>query len=163
MMASRLDGPRLRKALSRMKPSALGLDGWSPADLRSLLDRLLGWLVDLLREVERLGRWPARLAEGYTALIPKEDPPAHGPVHGLQAVGGGALGGCHCVAGVLGPPGGLWFPPCRERPGWGGGNTGPFGAQPRPPGKAERSDLRAPVSALPLGLLGGKFRNGCTS
>ena len=42
MIASQLDGPRLRKGLSRMKPSALGLDGWSLADLRSLPDRLLG-------------------------------------------------------------------------------------------------------------------------
>ena len=75
MIASRLDGPRLCKGLSRMKPPALGLDGWSLADLRSLPYRLLGWLADLLREVERLGRWLARLAEGYTALIPKEGPP----------------------------------------------------------------------------------------
>ena len=36
---------------------------------------LLGWVADLLREVERLGKWPARMAEGYTALIPKEGPP----------------------------------------------------------------------------------------
>ena len=79
MIASRLDGPSLRKGLSRMKPSALGLDGWSLADLRSLPDRLLGWLADLLREVERLGKWLARLAEGYTALIPKEGPP--GPLN----------------------------------------------------------------------------------
>ena len=62
-----------------MKPLAQGLDGWSLADLRSLPDRLLGWLADLLREVERLGKWPARLAEGYTALIPKEGPP--GPLN----------------------------------------------------------------------------------
>ena len=40
---------------------------------------MLGWLVDLLREVERLGKWPTRLAEGYTALIPKEGPP--GPLN----------------------------------------------------------------------------------
>ena len=79
MIALRLDGPRLRKGLSRMKPSALGLDGWSLTDLRSLSDRLLGWLADVLREVERLGKWPTRLAEGYTALIPKEGPP--GPLN----------------------------------------------------------------------------------
>ena len=42
MIASRLDGPRLRKGLSRMKPLALGLGGWSLADLHSLPDRLLG-------------------------------------------------------------------------------------------------------------------------
>ena len=74
MIASQLDGPRLRNGLSRMKPSALGLEGWNVADLRSLPDTLLGWLADLLREVERLGKWPTRLAEGYTALIPKEGP-----------------------------------------------------------------------------------------
>ena len=79
MLALRLDGPRLRKGLSRMKPSALGLGGWSLAHLRSLPDRLLGWLADLLREVERLGKWLASLAEGYTALIPKQGPP--GPLN----------------------------------------------------------------------------------
>ena len=79
MIASRLDGPRPRKGLSRMKPSALGLDGWSLADLRSLPDKLLGWLADVVHNVERLGRWPTRLAEGYTALIPKEGPP--GPLN----------------------------------------------------------------------------------
>ena len=62
-----------------MKPSALGLDRWSLADLHSLPDRLLGWLADLLPEVDRLGRWPARLAEAYRALIPKEGPP--GPLN----------------------------------------------------------------------------------
>ena len=120
MIASQLHGPRLRKGLSRMKPSALGLDGWSLTHLRSLPDRLLGWLADLLREVERLGKWPSRLAEGYTALIPKKGPP--GPlntrpltvlsmVYRLPALGGGALGGRHCVARGLGPPGDLWFRP----------------------------------------------------
>ena len=29
--------------------------------------------------MERLGKWPTRLAEGYTALIPKEGPP--GPLN----------------------------------------------------------------------------------
>ena len=79
MLALRLDGPRLRKGLSRMKPSALGLDRWSLADLRSLPDRLLGWLADLLPAVEQTGKLPARLAEGYTALIPNEGPP--GPLN----------------------------------------------------------------------------------
>ena len=56
MIASRLDGPRLRKGLFRMKPRALGLHGWSLADLRPLPDRFLGWLAALVREVERLGK-----------------------------------------------------------------------------------------------------------
>ena len=79
MIASRLNGRRLRKGLSRMKPLAPGLDGWSLVDLRSLHNRLLGWVADLLLEVERLGKRPARLAQGYTALIPKVGPP--GPLN----------------------------------------------------------------------------------
>ena len=71
MVASQLACRRLWRGLARMHPSALGLDGWSLADLRSLPDQLLTWLADLLREVERVGRWPARLAEGYAALIPR--------------------------------------------------------------------------------------------
>ena len=64
MIASRLGGPCLRKGVSRMKPSALGLDGWSLADLRSLPDVLLGLLANLPWEVERLGGWLTRVAEG---------------------------------------------------------------------------------------------------
>ena len=79
MISGPLTGRRLRRALMRMHPSALGLDGWSLEDLRALPDQLLEWLADLLREVERQGRWPLRLAEGYTALIPKEGPP--GPLN----------------------------------------------------------------------------------
>ena len=71
MIASRLDGPRLRKGFSRMKPSALGLDRWSLADLRSLPNRLLGWLADLLREVEHYGKWLARLAGGTPPSPPR--------------------------------------------------------------------------------------------
>ena len=72
-------GRRLRRALMRMHPSALGLDGWSLEDLCALPDQLLELLADLLREVERQGRWQLRFAEGYTALIPKEGPP--GPLN----------------------------------------------------------------------------------
>ena len=79
MISGPLTGRRLRRALMRMHPSAPGLDGWSLEDLRALPDQLLEWLADLLREVERQGRWPLRLAEGYTALIPKEGPP--GPLN----------------------------------------------------------------------------------
>ena len=79
MIASQLDSPRLRKGLSRKKPSDFGLDGWSRADLRSLPDKLLGWQADFLCDVERLGKWPACLAEGYTALISEEGLP--GPLN----------------------------------------------------------------------------------
>ena len=58
-----------------MRPSALGVDAWSLADVGSLPDWLLDWLASLLREVERPGKWPACLAEGYTAQIPKDGPP----------------------------------------------------------------------------------------
>ena len=56
MIASLIDGRRLHRGLSCMKPLALGLGGWSLADLRFLPDRLLSWLADLRREVERLGK-----------------------------------------------------------------------------------------------------------
>ena len=52
------------------KPSASRLDGWNLVDLHSLPDRLPGWLAHLLCEVERSGKWPTALAEGYPALIP---------------------------------------------------------------------------------------------
>ena len=79
MISGPLTRRRLRRALMRMHRSALGLDGWSLEELRALPDHLLEWLADLLREVKRQGRWPLRLAEGYTALIPKEGPP--GPLN----------------------------------------------------------------------------------
>ena len=67
-----------RKQLRFMHPTALGLNGWSLKDLRSLPLRLLGWLAELLTLVEVTSRWPETLARGYTALIPKleeEGPP----------------------------------------------------------------------------------------
>ena len=72
MLASLLPGSPLRQGLVGMHPSALGLYGWSLTDLRSLADYPPDWMRDLLREVERLARWLAHLAEGYMALIPKE-------------------------------------------------------------------------------------------
>ena len=58
-----------------MNPLVLGLDGWGLAEVEALPDVLPGWLAELLQLVERRGRWPTRLAEGHTALIPKEGPP----------------------------------------------------------------------------------------
>ena len=146
MIASRLDGLRLRKGLSRMKPYALGLDGWSLADIRSLPDMLLGWLADLLREVERLGKWPARLAEGYKALIPKEGPPGPMNTRPLTVVSmvyrlwaGVRLADAIVWQESWADPCGLWFPPHEERSGRGGGDAGPPGAV-SPPRMGRRGD-----------------------
>ena len=86
MHAQPLTGERLSRRARWMKPSVLGLDGWSLQELRQLpmrlldwLANLLDWLANLLQLVEERGRWPSALAEGYTALIPKEGPP--GPLN----------------------------------------------------------------------------------
>ena len=71
MPASQIYSGRLRNGLSRLEPSALGLNGSSLAKLCFLPNTLLGWPAGLLREVERLGKWPARLVQGYTTLILK--------------------------------------------------------------------------------------------
>ena len=132
MIASQLHGPCLRKGLSCMKPSALGLDGWSVAGLRSLPDRLLGCLADVVREVECLGKWLARLAEAYTALIPKEGPPGPlntRPLTTLSTVcrlwTGVRLLDTISVVGVQGPPSSLWLPRRQKRPRRQGGDIGP--------------------------------------
>ena len=78
MLHKPLTGGYLRKRLRFMHPTALGLDGWSLKDLRSLPLRLLDWLAELLTLVEVTGRWPEVLARGYTALIPK--PGGEGPL-----------------------------------------------------------------------------------
>ena len=80
-----LTGEKLCRRLRRMKPSALGLDGWSLGDLRAL-PRGLHWLAALLRLVEDQGCWPARLAEGYTALVPKDGPPGALNTHPLTVL-----------------------------------------------------------------------------
>ena len=54
-----------------MRPSAMGLAGWSLQDLRALPERVLDWLAQPLTLIEEMGQWPALLAQGYTSLIPK--------------------------------------------------------------------------------------------
>ena len=71
MLAKQLTGPYLRRRLMAMRPSAMGLDGWSLHDLRTLPDRVLHWLAQLLSLIEEMGQWPTLLAQGYTSLIPK--------------------------------------------------------------------------------------------
>ena len=162
MIASRLDGPRLHKGLSRMKRSASGLDGWSLADIRSLPDRLLGWLADLLRAVERLGTWSTRLAKGYTALIPKEGPP--GPLNTrpltvlsmvYQLWTGVRLVDAIAWQEALAHPAAFGFVPGQERPGRGGGDTGPLGAV-SPPGVGLRGDEHRLRQVFPSHPSGGR-------
>ena len=78
MLAKQLTRPYLRRRLMAMRPSAMGLDGWSLQDLRALPDRVLQWLAQLLALIEEVGQWPALLAQGYTSLIPK--PGEEGPL-----------------------------------------------------------------------------------
>ena len=91
MIVSRLDAPPLRKGLSRMKPSALGLDGWSLADLRSLPHRLLGWLSDLLREARLWRSWQGGSQRPQGGPIPYatqwRPPGAHPPTAGRPWTG----------------------------------------------------------------------------
>ena len=154
MIASRLDGRYLRKGLFCMKPSALGLDRWNLADLRSLPDKLLGWMADPLQEGVRLGKWPSRLAGGYAALIPKEGPPGSlntrppttlSVVYRLWA----GPGRCHRVAGFLSPPGSLRLPPGHECPGRGSVDTSPPGTVP-PPEVGRGGDEQSQVKCLDL-------------
>ena len=137
MISGPLTGRRLRRALMRMHPSALGLDGWSLEDLRALPDQLLEWLADLLREVERQGRWPLRLAEGYTALIPKEGPPGPlntRPLTVLSMVyrlwAGIRLEEAIRWQEAWAHPCAFGFPPGAERPGWRHSDPGSPGAVP---------------------------------
>mmetsp|Transcript_64635 Transcript_64635/g.107098 ORF Transcript_64635/g.107098 Transcript_64635/m.107098 type:complete len:87 (+) Transcript_64635:360-620(+) len=60
--AKQLTGPYLRRRLMAMRPSAMGLDGWSLHDLRALPDRVLHWLAQLLTLIEEMGQWPTLLA-----------------------------------------------------------------------------------------------------
>ena len=71
ILAKQLTGRYLRHRLMAMRPSAMGLDGWSLQDLRALPDRVLHWLAQLLTLIEEMGQWPTVLAQGYTSLIPK--------------------------------------------------------------------------------------------
>ena len=92
--------------------------------------------------------------QGGAAGAPKHLP-AQRPVHGLPAVGGGAPGGRHCVAGGLGPPGDLSLPPGQERPGRGGGDAGPLGAV-SPSGMGRRGDEHRLRQVFPSHPPGGR-------
>ena len=51
--------------------TANGIDLWSIALLKRLPTPFWDALAKLLRMVERTGRWPKRVAEGFTSLVPK--------------------------------------------------------------------------------------------
>ena len=79
MTAERLTGPMLVDALTRMRPSVPGLDQWATSDLQALArwhPALFESLAELFNAVEASGVWPAPLAEGFVAMLPKdpEDP-----------------------------------------------------------------------------------------
>ena len=64
--------PFIRAVLKRMpKRKAVGLDGWSVAELRLLSNELIEWMADLLEMVEQLGRWPAALCCPEGLLLSK--------------------------------------------------------------------------------------------
>ena len=66
-----LFGRRLRRALTRMHPSALSLDSWSLEDAGALPSQLLKWLATTLQEVECLGRCPLCLAKPASPRSPR--------------------------------------------------------------------------------------------
>ena len=58
----------LQRARKMGLKTANGIDLWSIALLRRLPTPFWDALVELLRMVERTGRWPERVAEGFTSL-----------------------------------------------------------------------------------------------
>ena len=59
MVIRPLAGDRLLRRARGMRLSALGLDGWSMKDMRSMPLALLAMLADFLHMVEQTGHWPA--------------------------------------------------------------------------------------------------------
>ena len=57
---------RLKKISS---DTATGLDGWALKELKCLPLRIWDMLAEVLLEVEQLGVWPSRIAEGFIALV----------------------------------------------------------------------------------------------
>lgn len=66
----------LRRMAARKKP---GLDAWTVSELRLVPDALLGWIAELLEEVEAAGEWPRQLCEPEGLLLPKPGS-GHGPL-----------------------------------------------------------------------------------
>ena len=61
----------LQRARKMGVKTANGLDLWSIKPLKGLQAPFWDAPAEMLREVERTGRWPERVAEGFTSLVPK--------------------------------------------------------------------------------------------
>ena len=74
MHAPPLTADYLRRALLEGGASAAGLDAWSYHDLRQAIEwqpRCLDIIADLGNLIERTGRWPDVLLDGFVCLIDK--------------------------------------------------------------------------------------------
>ena len=131
MISGPLTGRRLRRALMRMHPSALGLDGWSLEDVApGVVGGPLagGGTARAVAVAPRRGLHGPHPQRGPTGAAEHAAP--NGPLHGLPPPGGDQVGGGHPLARGLGAPACLWFPPGAERPGWRHSDPGSPGAVP---------------------------------
>ena len=72
MEARQLNAQTLQAKARKMgEKTANGIDIWSIRLLKRLPRVFWDRLADLLRAVEATGRWPDRVAEGFTSLVPK--------------------------------------------------------------------------------------------
>ena len=72
MAARRLDAQTLHARARKMgEKTANGIDLWSIRLLKRLPGLFRDKLADLLRVVEATGKWPDRVAEGFTSLVSK--------------------------------------------------------------------------------------------
>ena len=104
MEARRLDALTLQARARKMgEKTANGIDLWSIRLLKRPPGVLWDKLADLLRAVEATGRWPDRVARGFTSLVPHEVGTTESSVANLSDMGRSAYGRCHEVAGNVGP------------------------------------------------------------
>ena len=69
----RIVGGQIREVTRRLPTDkALGLDHWSPGEIRLLANDLTDELADIYNRAEREGRWPELLRNALVAMIPKD-------------------------------------------------------------------------------------------
>ena len=81
MEEKELTGAALHQAFKDAVPGAAGLDAWALEDLRQVTiwqPRCWNLLASFLHKVERTGKWPDALLDGFVALTVK-DPSSSGP------------------------------------------------------------------------------------